>query len=252
MAPRRAKFLPVDKYGNVEVSIQDQFSTSIDLYLCSILGTTSPTTQISIDDKSTTVDNITGATVGDCINIRENDRYFQSIVNGVAGNVVSFASPCDYNFTTNADVCFGEWDLSTVNGSVNPVEFFVCPPENAKYDIYTIVVSFEDNSAMYESTFGGISALSNGFVIRITDGYTKNLCLISNNGGFKEYGFDTIYETKVPSGTYAFSANKNFKETNGVSLRIDGSTQDKIRVIVQDDLTAITKLSVSVHGHLVE
>ena len=242
-----------DRYKAKQVIIQDQYSTSIDLYLCKQNGVTTLTEDVNIDDTSITVVSNTGAVVGDCINIREDTRYFQSIVSNINGNIISFASPLDYNFTTNAEVCFGEWDLSTANGTlVNPIEFSICPPPNAIYDIYEITVSFEDNAVMYESTFGGITQLTNGFIIRISDGYTKNLCLVSNNAGFREYGFDNIYEDKVPSGTYAFSAKKNYKKTNGVSLRIDGKTQDKIIVIVQDNLNALTKLAVTVHGHIVD
>lgn len=241
-----------DKYKGFDVQIQDQYSESIDFYLCKDNGTTNPTVAMSIDDVTITVASNTGAAVGDCINIRENARMFQSVISNVNGNIITFNSPVDYAFSTSAIVCFGEWNLATANGSTTPAIFCIQPPENAIYDIYDISISMEDNTAMYESTFGGITALTKGIVGRITDGYSKNLFLCNNNAGFREYGFATEYPDKVPSGTFAFWADKSFKTENGVSLRVDGSTQDKIEIIVQDDLTGLSKLAVTVHGHLVE
>ena len=240
------------KYDSFDVQIQDQYSEAIDFYLCKDNGKTNPTVAMSINDVSVTVANNAGAAVGDCINISEEARMFQSIISNVNGNIITFNTPVDYAFTTSAVVCFGEWNLATANGATTPVVFCIQPPIGAVYDIYDISVSMEDNTAMYESTFGGLTALTKGIVGRITDGYSKNLFLCSNNSGFREYGFATSYPDKVPSGTFAFWADKNFKTINGSVLRIDGTTNDKIEIIVQDNLTGLSKLAVTVHGHVVE
>jgi hypothetical protein len=233
------------------VNIQDKTSEIIDLYVCKINGTTNPTSGINVDDKQVTVANNTGAVVGDCINIQENGHYSQSIISNVAGNIISFSSPIDYAYTTSAIVYFGEWDLATANGSVTPQIFHICPPDGVKYDIYAISISIEDNTVMYESKFGGITALTNGLIGRVTDGYTKNLFLVTNNGGFREYGFITEYPDKVPTGSYAFWGNKQISRDNGVAIRLNGTTEDKIEIIVQDDLTGLSKFAITVHGHVV-
>ena len=116
------------------VSIQDQTSEPIDLYLCKLNGTTNPTAPIAVDAKTVTVASATGAAVGDCINIRNSTNYFQSLITNVTGTTITFASPCDYPFTTSAIVCFGEWDISTANGSVTPVTFFMCPPSDRDWE----------------------------------------------------------------------------------------------------------------------
>lgn len=105
--------------NGMDVFIQDQTTELVDLYACNLNGTTNPTTAMSVDDYTVTVDDTTGAVVGDCINIREDDRYFQSIISDTTDNIITFKSPCDYTFTTDAIVCFGEWDLSTADGSNN-------------------------------------------------------------------------------------------------------------------------------------
>jgi len=247
-----AKMPTLENNGGVPVNIQDQTTESIDMYLCKNNGTTNPTNPISLDDKTITVDSVTGAVIGDCIDIKEGARFFQGIITDITGSVISFASPVDYAFTENAIVYFGEWDLAQANGSVTPVTYYLQPPANATYDIYSITISITDNDTMDDSKFGGITQLTNGLVGRIDDGYTKQLFLISNNAGFREYGFDIEYPTKVPAGIYAISGKKNYHSNNGVALRIDGSTDDTINVIVQDNLTGLSKFAIVVHGHIIQ
>lgn len=239
-------------YNAKNVIIQDQFSEAIDLYLCKLNGTTNPTIAITKGTQTINVVSNIGAVVGDCINIKDEYNYFQSIVTNITGTVITIASPVDKDFPITSSVCFGEWDLSQANGSVTPVSYFICPPSKVKYDIYTIIISIEDDSVMYESTFGGLPALTNGIILRVTDGYDKQLFLVTNNGGFTEYGFTTKYSDKVPSGTYAFWAVKNYKDVNGVSLRIDGNNEDRIEVIIPANLTGLSKMAITVHGHLVQ
>jgi hypothetical protein len=248
--PETKTFCLPESNGGLPVNIQDQTSEVIDLYACRVNGTTTLTANIAIDSTSLVVTSATGAVVGECINIREADRYFQSIVTNIAGTTITIGSPTDSAFTTAAQVCFGTWNHN-VNGSVTEQVFFLCPPPEAVYDIYGMSISIEDNAVMYESTFGGIPALTNALVARIEDGYEKNLFLISNNAGFREYGFVTEYPDKVPAGTYAFWADKSFHIDNGVALRLNGATNDKIKIIVRDNLTALIKMAVTIHGHKV-
>lgn len=124
------------------------------------------------------------------------------------------------------------------------------------YTIYAQVMrisgrSYKDDQVMYESTFGGIPALTNGLVGRTENGDIKNRFLISNNAGFFEYGFDTNYNPKVPSGTYAFWAEKYYDTENGSIIRLDGASGGKYKIYVQDNLTAIGKIAVTMHGHKV-
>lgn len=237
---------------NVGAFVQDQTTEPIDLYLCNEKGSTTPTAAIAVDDKTVSVASVTGAVVGECINIREGTRFFQSLITDITALVITFASPADFAFTTDAEVCFGQWDVSTANGSVTPVIFEMRPPSGAAYDIYRLSISMEDNAVMYESTFGGITQLANGLVGRVKDGYYKNLFVVVNNGGFREYGFLTEYPSKVPSGSYAFWGDKGYSDGNGVALRLDGSEGDSIQIIVQDNLTDITNIAVTAHGHVVE
>ena len=238
-------FVPVH-----DVFIQDQHSETIDIYLCNHAGTTAPTVAAAVGVTQITVADDGDAILYGCIDITENGRFFQSLVGDITDNVITFKSPLDFAITTDAVVSFGQWDLSTANGSlVSPVMFHAGPPAGVVWDVYTLSLSISDATAMDDLKFGGITALTNGFYARAVNGQAKNLFLVSNNRGFREYGFDTDYPSKVPTGSYAFWATKNYHEKNGVCLRLDGDSGDRIEIPVVDNLTDLTDFSFSLHGH---
>lgn len=250
----------VDSQGNsievennsLSVILADQTTELVDQYLCSTNGTTNPSSAASLNDKNIAVEDTTGAAVGNCINISENGRSFQSLISSIDGNTITFLSPLDQDITTNAVVEFGEWDISTADGSTNTVIFKIQPPAGATWDITRINIVITDNSPMDDGRFGGISQLTNGLVLRVTDSYYKNLWLVSNNSGFKEYGSSLTYASRAPAGQYGLIATKTFagQPFNGVVLRLNGDTGDQLQLIVQDDLTALTKMSCVAQGHL--
>jgi len=73
----------------------------------------------------------------------------------------------------------------------------------------------------------------------------------SNNAGFREYGFKVDYNTKAPSGQNGYNGSKHIRKNNGVAIRLYGDTNDTLQIIVQDDLTALTKVAFTIQGHVV-
>ena len=238
--------------GSVDVYVQDQTTFPFDIYAHTFVNTTSLVVDVVRDDRIIVVDDSSGAVVGMAIDIVDKNNFFQSMIKDVSGDTITLSSPIDSSFKAGSTVSFGEWDFSDVDGSVDPVSFYVKIPNNKDYDFYTMTLNIEDNTVMYDSTFGGLVALPNGFIGRAIDGISKTFFIITNNGGFRENGFTVLYNDKVPSGTYSFSAVKNIREVNGVSLRLNGFEDEYLEFIVQDDLTGLSKLAVAVHGHEVE
>lgn len=243
--------LIVVQSGTVDVFIQDQYTHPIDLHAYIDKMTPSITIDTEIDDKSITVDSITNVAANDLITIYEIDRIFQSIVLTASNSVINFASLLDYNFTTNATVIIGNCNLA-VDGSSNPIIAHISLPPAVKWDIYQINISMIDNTVMDSSKFGGISALNNGILLRVINDNIKNLVSVTNNIGFSEQGFDITYDPKPPSGVYGFQAKKNYHIINGVSLRLDGSIGDEIRLIISDSLSDLTLLCMTINAHVVE
>jgi hypothetical protein len=241
----------VESNGAMAVSIQDQHSDAIDLYVHTDNATPTITVNPSVGDQQITVNSIVGVVNGNAITINEGIKTFQSIITGSSGSVITFATPLDYDFSVSAAVSCGDWNMA-VNGSVTPVVFYLRPPAGANWDLYTFNVSITDDVVMDSGKFGGIAALTNGLFSRIVNGVIKNLPVIVNNLGFAEIGFTIRYDDKAPAGIYGFLASKNYSQINGVSIRLEGSGADEFQVIIQDDLTDLTHMAITANGHVVQ
>ena len=243
----------------INAVLQDKRSEVVDIYMTNLDDAITPTlTQgQSIDDQTITVDDATGVlgTGVHAINISENGRTFQAIVTNVAGNVITFNAPLDMNITVDAVVQIALWNMN-INGSVTKKYFSVSPPTGAKWDITRIIIGMTGESAMDDSTFGNLASLTNGVVLRRINGVLENIFVVQNNGGFAERCYDTEYPTKVPAGIYAFRARRTFagQEKNGVVIRLDGDSNDRLEFIINDDLSdaSFTKFACVVQGNVVE
>lgn len=238
-------------YNAIDVLPQDPEYIGFNLYLCSQLAQTTLASNSTLNANTIVVTSATNITTGKAINIVQGARIFQSLVTNVSGTTITIASPLDYAYTAGATVCVGDWNLNK-NGSVTPVTFAVQPPPNAKFHITAISITMTDDASMDDSKFGSLTALTNGLIARRIDGSTANYFLITNNSGFYQAGYNTDYPTKVPSGVYAFRARKDLLATNGNVIALDGTTNDQLQFIVRDNLTTLSEITVSVHGHIVE
>jgi len=239
----------IEDIDSFDVYVQDQTTFPFDIYAHTIVNTTSITADVPIYSDYIIVSDSSGAIPGMAIDIVSDDRFFQSLIKSVDGNNISLFSPIDSVFSVGDIVDFGDWDFSTADGSVDPVSFYVKIPNSVSYDFYTMTMSIEDNIVMYDSTFGSLPSLTNGFIARAVDGNSKTFFIITNNAGFRENGFTIVYDAKVPSGTYSMNAVKNIREVNGVALRLNGEEDEYVEFIVRDDLTDLNKMAIAVHGH---
>lgn len=235
-----------------DIYMQDQHSEIIDLYMCRMLGNSNPSGVTVINSVSIVVDSVVGAAVGDCIEITENGRLFQGVVKSVVGNTVTFNAPTDQEFTTEAIVSFGEWNMNG-DGSGVTLTYKVQPPAGSKWDITRIIFGMLDDSPMDDGKFGGIASLPNGIVLRVFNGCEKNIFVVNDNGGLRERSFDVEYADKAPAGDYGFGCRRTFggQDKNGVTIRLDGDTNCQLQMLVRDDLTQLLKLAVVVQGHRV-
>jgi len=235
----------------MDVYLQDQTTESLDCYLQVTNETPSLTAVINVDDTSFTVDSITGISAGDVITVREGTNLYQSIVLSTSVNTINVNSPSDKAFTTAATVDVGDWNLN-LDGSSATITACFCPPPASKVDIYRVNVNITDGAVMDSSKFGGISALTKGILLRVKNHVNNNLNIVVNNIGFSEQGYSVEYDPKAPAGVYGLRASKNFSKENGVAIRLDGSIGDEFQLLIQDDLTDLTLVDVTICGHIVQ
>lgn len=252
----------VDPYVPIQdVNIQDQHTRVVDLFMISPIDTAALTVDVALDDRDITFDSSTPPVVGNTLCLKESGRWMQSeilvVVDNTGGNyTVTVDSPADYAFTVvGHETCAISEDSLNVNGSVTSVHYYISPPAGTVWDITRVIFSMGDDTAGDEADFGGIAdGLTNGIVLRKTDGDYNNIFNAKTNGDFGIRNFDFEYTAAtVPQGIYGFKSRRTFagQNKNGVTIRLDGDTGDKIEVIVQDDLTSLAEFKVVVQGHVV-
>ena len=190
---------------------------------------------------------------GQMVIISEDGRFFQAEVLTVDTNTITVDSPCNYDFTDDAD-CENVSNELNQNGSSSTVIARIKPPANVTWDITKLLFYMQDATAMDDSTFGGLSALTNGVVLRSINSVYNNIFNAKSNYELALQMFDVDYPPKPASGKYAFRGCRKFggKSETGVVIRLDGDSGHELQLLIQDNLTGLEKFHCVVHGHVVE
>jgi hypothetical protein len=141
-----------------------------------------------------------------------------------------------------------------VNGSLgSPVVFEFGPPDDITWQITRAILSMKLTSAGDEGKFGNIAALTNGVFFGIVgdlgSAYFQNY---RTNSDFRSSAFDLVYPDRSGgTGDYGLATRKTFAGQNksGVAINLRGNLNERIQLIVQDDLTAITEMTYVLMGH---
>jgi len=248
-----------DARRSLEVSIQDQISDTINTYFARTIQTLTIVTATEIDDKTILVSSASEPTNNNIICIQNNTFCYQGVILShvaTGGNwTLTLDSPLDHAFSTNSSIAEKSISLK-VNGSVTPVIFSLSPKNlnNIKWDITKVIFDAIDDSAMDDSKFAGLNALTNGLILRRVNGNTKNIVNIKSNGDFFLKDFETEYTDKSGGGDYGVRAKRTFagQENTGITLQLDSETDDELQIIVQDNLTGLVSLKAFAIGHVVD
>jgi hypothetical protein len=176
------------------------------------------------------------------------DRSFFAEVLNVATNTITVDRPIDNDFPSASALGRIVSTAMNVNGAVTPVAFSL-RAGSIPVDSVRFIVTMTDDSVMDDGKFGGITALTRGVVFRIVNSFQKTIFCFKSNQEIKQFCYDVNYSDRAPSGTFGLSARISFggPDKHGVVLRI--ADDDVLQWVVQDDLTALTSMKVSVQGH---
>lgn len=242
---------PLESNGGVPVNPQDQATEIVGEWLSLKVGDTKSLTQATVLGQYTV--NVTadhGIVANDEILIECPTKRFFGKVASVNVNELTLAQPLNYSFPiVGTEVREVNRNLN-VNGAVTPVKFSfgLMATSKVSYHITGIRFKITDGTAMDDGTFGGIAELTRGVVLQIVSkGEIIRQMNITSNGMFSLLMDNSEYAAKAPSGLYGFSAMYNLKSDNGIVAKLEAS--DTIEVIVQDDLTNLTRFCVYAIGH---
>jgi len=249
--------------GVRDVSVQDQTTPIVDLNFTLEIDTIVLLGSIAVNDISFGIQVLTTPLVGDVISLKDLDglSFYQggiTSVTPISGDdyTVVVDTPVDAAFVVG-DTAALETDDLAVNGSVTPVVFSISPIglfAGVEWDIVRILASILGTGAMGDGLFGNLTALTNGIVIRIDNGITKNVFNAKTNGEIRDHAFDLMYADKPPAGQEGMSFRRTFggQSKNGVVVRISSEAGDGLKCIIQDDLTSLVSFKMVAQGHTVE
>lgn len=243
------------KDAPIDVFIQDQTSRPIELFLFLNEGSFELATGVDVDDNTFIAEAGHSITVGDVVCFQDSIFIMQAIVLNVNVNTITIDSPFDYAFKAGAGCAYGTRNLS-IDGSVTPQVFAVSPQnliDGVSWDITRMMIVMNDDEDMYDNTFGGIPALTNGVQFRVSDGFNTNLFNIKQNSDYRLTAYDVNYTdpSVTPINTTSLSVRKSFggQDKYGVVIRLESKTNDKFEAIVRDDIRGNAEMYIKIQGH---
>lgn len=237
----------------VKIFIQDQTTGAIDLYFHRELNTVTLASDSVVDAKTVTLNSGHGAATGNYLEFSEGEHVSQFEILGVATDVITLDVLMDHVYTSSASIQLSTVDMD-VNGSVTPVIFQIDPIVGQEWDIVRIILVIEDDSAMDFSLFGSIAAVPNGVLFRRIDGSQDNQFSWKTNGDIINRCFDNDFQTNIGNNFRGFTVRCTYggQSKRGVTLRLIGSEGDQLQIVIQDDLTTLSKVRVIAQGHKVQ
>jgi hypothetical protein len=200
-----------------------------------------------------TVVSVVGFVVGDFLHIENGGQeptHSQILV--ITGAVFTLDRHIDLPHPIGTPVEQSILDLTTTIGTLaDPVEYFVEPVAGEVWHITRMLFAMAHSSAGDLGKFGNLPALTNGVLVRVkTDGSYRTLTNWKDAGDMKVDMFDIQFDNRSGGGgDFGTSGRWTFSQSGSV-LRLDGNTNDRIEVYIQDDLTGLGFFNMTTQGHL--
>jgi hypothetical protein len=117
-----------------------------------------------------------------------------------------------------------------------PDIFYLQPPDGSVYNITRLIVTIEDSLVVSSTTYGAISALTNGVAVRRVSGsatvtYTEELSITTNLAWGR---FCELSQTNVSGTGNQLRAVCEFE-----GLRLNGDRDEKLEVYLSDNFTGL-------------
>jgi len=216
------------------------------------------------------IDDVTVLAIGCYVEIEVNGWFYQGEVLIIDIPTNSFRVDIPISFPGNTipgdpfeilkslRVCvnLAETTITGVGTLDDPVEFSIEPPIESKWDLTRSMHVMILDSGADDGKFGNIAKLTNGiyfgFVSDIEQAFLVN---IKDNSDYRSTCYDVQYTTRSGGGgDFGMAARKTFGglDKYGVVIRLDGASNDRFIVRIQDDLSDLVQFKIKLMGHVVE
>lgn len=239
--------------GAMDVFVQDQNTRIVNWVLHQVLNNIVLAQHTTVNTNTMVLQAGHNLVNGNIVSLLQGIKFFQGLVTNVNVNTITLDRPFDAQFRADRVYIATRGNPNAaVDGSGTTVVFRSAPPQASQWDLTQLVVYFIDNAAMDDTTLGGIAAVTNGLVLRKKNDTYLNIGNIKKNGDFKAAGCEVVYAEKVGGGQFSAQAICKFRNDAGVTVRLDSAKNEEIELLVQDDIDAITSISATIIGHVVE
>jgi hypothetical protein len=216
------------------------------------------------------VTNGAGCNIGDYFgmfnsdSVANNRAYFGNIqaiaIGGGVGGTdrITLDTPIDFSFKAgNTAACFTR-DLNVdgrkvADGGPGPQIFSIQVGPNATQgiEITRLMISMYTDGAVDLGSFGNLTSLTNGCVLRRVNGVVHNIYNVKNNGELANITFDYDPYTEIGQGQDGCKFRNTYNGEDKHDTAIVLEPGDELQWIVQDDLTGLDQFRVLAEGHYV-
>lgn len=161
--------------------------------------------------------------------------------------------PLDNAYSTSATVERVVTDMTAAVGTLAAhISYKISPPPGEIWHIMRILLSITSASSPDDGKFGGISALTNGVVLRqnLSTG-TRTISNWKSNSDMKADMYDLVYSDKAPAGQYGTNGRFTFKKVDFVP-ELNGDDGDYLEILIQDNLSTLGSFNMKAQGHKVD
>ena len=218
------------------------------------VGSIAGDTQVEVAD-------VAGFSVGDALHLgstpnpTEPQRPFITSID-IPNDVLILDRPLDNAFPIASGAAQAIIDLTqgTAGATLtSPVISRYSPGLNKVEHIERILLSMTHSLAGDDSKFGGISALTNGVVVRLSqNGVIRTLSNWKNNGDIILDQFDVRYSDRAgggPGGGNGTAGRGSYNKA-GASLTLDSAAGDFMEIRVQDPLEDLNSFRIKAQGEI--
>jgi hypothetical protein len=253
--------LKLESDGAVAVNIQDQTSPPIIAKFYQNIGETTLTSDLTLNDYIIPVASVADLSVGGGILFVDptNTRFSYAHITAINTLDVTIDTPVDFGFNiANTTVVATNHDMNILGSMASPQIFTVRggDPEglvNITLDITRIIIQATCVSAVSLDKFGDLTALTNGIVLRRSNGTILNMFNAKKNYDLSGVAFDfKEYTSDNPAqGIDGFSSRLTFAGQNKMGVAIRLAPGEDLEIWIQDDLTGLTEFTITFEGHIV-
>lgn len=171
----------------------------------------------------------------------------------LVGTLATLDGPLDYSFLIGDSVLKTLVDMNVSGTLASPQSFKSMPRAGEIWHLLSILIEITHTTAGDNGLFGNLPALINGVVLRRYDGLTGTFSTLTNwkiNGGIVTDTGNVAYAPRSGGGgAYGTNAYGDFKKNAGATIYLNGTNGDYFEMLVQDDLTSLSRFRVKLQGH---